>query len=105
VRISRDVARRFLLGRQGLWPGRRWRGIRGTEQAMRTMEHVQLDPLQVIARAQDLALHSRVIDYHPDDSARLTYEKRRFFEWGATSIDKRAVPRSFRLSGVARTIG
>jgi uncharacterized protein len=82
MRISRDVARRFLLGRQGLWPGRRWRGIRGTEQAMRTMEHLQLDPLQVTARAQDLALHSRVIDYSPEDWARLTYEKRRFFEWG-----------------------
>ena len=82
MRISRDVARRFLLGRQGLWPGRRWRGIRGTEQAMRTMEHLQLDPLQVIARAQDLALQSRVIDYRQDDWARLTYEKRRFFEWG-----------------------
>jgi uncharacterized protein YcaQ len=80
--ISRDVARRFLLGRQGLWPGRRWRGIRGTEQAMRTIEHLQLDPLQVIARAQDLALQSRVVDYHPDDWARLTYDKRRFFEWG-----------------------
>jgi len=75
MRISRDVARRFLLGRQGLWPGRRWRGIRGTEQAMRTMEHLQLDPLQVIARAQDLALQSRVIDYRQDDWARLTYEK------------------------------
>jgi uncharacterized protein YcaQ len=46
------------------------------------MEHLQLDPLQVIARAQDLALHSRVIDYHPDDWATLTYQKRRFFEWG-----------------------
>ena len=82
MRISRDVARRFLLGRQGLWPGRRWRGIRGTDQAMRTMEHLQLDPLQVIARAQDLALQSRVIDYRLDDWARLTYDKRHFFEWG-----------------------
>jgi uncharacterized protein YcaQ len=82
MRISKDVARRFLLGRQGLWPGRRWRGLSGTEQAMRTMEHVQLDPLQVIARAQDLALASRVIDYRQDDWATLTYEKRRFFEWG-----------------------
>ena len=82
MQISRDVARRFLLGREGLWPGRRWRGIRGTEQAMRAMEHLQLDPLQVIARAQDLALQSRVIDYRRDDWARLTYEQRRFFEWG-----------------------
>ena len=82
MQISKDVARRFLLGRQGLWPGRRWRDLRGTEQAMRTMEHVQLDPLRVIARAQDLALASRVIDYRQDDWATLTYERRRFFEWG-----------------------
>jgi uncharacterized protein len=82
VEISRQTARRFILGRQGLWPGRRWRGMAGTEHAMRAMEHLQLDPLGIMARAQDLMLHSRVIDYHPDDWARLTYEKRRFFDWG-----------------------
>ena len=82
MQISLQTARRFVLGRQGLWPGRRWRGIRGTDRAMRTMEHVQLDPLGIMARAQDLALHSRVIDYRPDDWATLTYGKRRFFDWG-----------------------
>jgi uncharacterized protein YcaQ len=82
VEISRQTARRFVLGRQGLWPGRRWRGARGTIQAMRAMEHVQLDPLAIVARAQDLALQSRVIDYHPDDWAVQTYERRRFFDWG-----------------------
>lgn len=49
---------------------------------MRAMEHLQLDPLGIMARAQDLMLHSRVIDYRIDDWARLTYEKRRFFDWG-----------------------
>jgi hypothetical protein len=82
VEISRQTARRFILGRQGLWPGRRWRGLAGTERAMRSMEHLQLDPLGIMARAQDLMLHSRVIDYRVDDWARLTYEKRRFFDWG-----------------------
>jgi uncharacterized protein YcaQ len=82
IHVSREVARRFLLGRQGLWPGRRWRGIRGTETAMRTMGNLQLDPLRMIARAQDLALGSRVLDYREDDWARLTYEQRKFFEWG-----------------------
>ncbi len=80
--ISLQTARRFILGRQGLWPGRRWRGLVGTERAMRAMEHLQLDPLVVIARAHDLMLQSRVIDYRPDDWAVLTYEKRRFFDWG-----------------------
>lgn len=49
---------------------------------MRTMESVQLDPLAIIARAQDLALASRVIGYRPDDWMALAYERRRFFEWG-----------------------
>lgn len=49
---------------------------------MRVMEHVQLDPLAIIARAQDLALASRVIGYRPDDWMALAYERRRFFEWG-----------------------
>jgi uncharacterized protein YcaQ len=82
MHVSREVARRFLLGRQGLWPGRRWSGIRGTERAMRTVGDLQLDPLQVVARAQDIALAGRVIGYRPDDWAALTYGRRRFFEAG-----------------------
>jgi uncharacterized protein YcaQ len=80
--ISIHTARRFILGRQGLWPGRRWHGLPGTELAMLAMRQLQLDPLVVIARAHDLMLQSRVIDYRADDWATLTYEKRRFFEWG-----------------------
>jgi len=49
---------------------------------MRTMGNLQLDPLAVVARAQDLALASRVVDYRIDDWAILTHERRRFFEWG-----------------------
>jgi len=80
--ISIQTARRFILGRQGLWPGRRWRGLSGTELAMRAVRQLQLDPLVVIARAHDLMLQSRVVNYRADDWAALTYEKRRFFEWG-----------------------
>jgi uncharacterized protein len=76
------IARRFILGKQGLWPGRRWTGHVGTEQAMRAVEHLQLDPLVVIARSHDLMLHSRVIDYHADLWAELAYQDRKFFDWG-----------------------
>jgi uncharacterized protein len=82
IQIPHLVARRFILGKSGLWPGRRWRGLDGAEEAMRAVEHLQLDPLVIIARAHDLILQSRVIDYRPDDWATLTYEQRRFFEWG-----------------------
>src|SRR6476469_9695713 len=80
--IDIDTARRFILGKQGLWPGRRWRGLKGTETAMRAMEHLQLDPLQIIARSQDIILHSRVLDYTPGLWEQVTYQKRKFFDWG-----------------------
>jgi uncharacterized protein YcaQ len=80
--IDIETARRFILGKQGLWPGRRWRGIAGTEQAMRALEYLQLDPLQVIARSQDITLHSRVLDTTPGLWEEVTYEQRKFFDWG-----------------------
>ncbi len=80
--IDLDTARRFILGKQGLWPGRRWRGLKGTEQAMRAMEYLQLDPLQIIARSQDIKLHSRVLDYTPGLWERVAYQQRKFFDWG-----------------------
>ena len=80
--INTDTARRFILGKQGLWPGRRWRGPVGTEQAMRAMEYIQLDPLRVIARSQDIALHSRVLEYTPGMWEDLAYQQRKFFDWG-----------------------
>lgn len=82
LEISAVTARRYVMGRQGLWPGRRWRGLEGAGAAMRAMEDLQLDPLVVVARAHDLMLHSRVVDYSIDDWARLTYGRREFFEWG-----------------------
>ena len=82
LEISAITARRYVMGRQGLWPGRRWRGLDGAGAAMRAIEDLQLDPLVVVARAHDLALHSRVVDYTIDDWAILTYQRREFFEWG-----------------------
>jgi uncharacterized protein YcaQ len=80
--IDLDTARRFILGKQGLWPGRRWRGVKGTEKAMRAIEYLQLDPLQIIARSQDIMLHSRVLDYMPSLWEKVTYQQRKFFDWG-----------------------
>jgi uncharacterized protein YcaQ len=82
LKLDLDVARHYILGKQGLWPGRRWRGLRGTQQAMRTMEYLQLDPLQIVARTHDIKLYGRVLDYDPGMWADLTYKKRKFFDWG-----------------------
>jgi uncharacterized protein len=80
--IDIETARRFVLGKQGLWPGRRWRGIEGAELAMRAMEYLQLDPLQIIARSHDIALHGRVLGYTPGVWEELAYRQRKFFDWG-----------------------
>jgi uncharacterized protein len=82
LNIDMQTARRFILGKQGLWPGRRWQGAQGTEQAMNAMEYLQLDPLQIIARSQDILLHSRVAGYTPGLWEDLAYGQRKFFDWG-----------------------
>ena len=82
ITISKQTARRFVLGKQGLWPGRRWKGKKGTAQAIRECEAVQLDPLNVVARSQDLVLHSRVLDYKPEYLYDVAYKERQFFDYG-----------------------
>jgi len=81
-KVTVQTLRRFILGQQGLWPGRRWQGKAGTAQAIRAMGAVQIDPLLVIARNHDLILHSRVVDYQPDHLNELLYQERLFFDYG-----------------------
>lgn len=49
---------------------------------MRAIEYLQLDSLQIIARSQDILLHSRVLNYTPGLWEELAYKKRKFFDWG-----------------------
>jgi uncharacterized protein YcaQ len=46
------------------------------------MEHLQLDPLVIVARSHDLMLHSRVDNYRTEYFDDLTYKDREFFDWG-----------------------
>lgn len=80
--ISQEVARRYLLGRQGLWPGRRWAGKDGAAEAVRQLEAVQVDPMTVVARSHDLVLWSRVAGYDPEHLDTLLYRDRAFFDYG-----------------------
>lgn len=82
--ITAETQRRFILGKQGLFPGRRWQGKDGTAQAMREGVVVQFDPLNIIARSHDIALHSRVTGYTPDLLNTLLYSDRAFFDYGGT---------------------
>ncbi|MDQ3541661.1 MAG: winged helix DNA-binding domain-containing protein, partial [Chloroflexota bacterium] len=82
IAISGDVARRFLLGRQGLWPGRRRSGKAGTLAAVRQLGSVQMDPLTIVARSHDLVLWSRVADYRPEMIRHHLYTDRSLFDYG-----------------------
>ena len=80
--ISKLTYRRFLLGQQGLWPGRRFKGLIGTESALRQMEALQLDPLTMVARSQDIAMYGRVLNYKPEHLYKMAYQQRKAFDYG-----------------------
>lgn len=80
--ISKLTFRRFLLGQQGLWPGRRFKGLDGTTKAIHQMEGIQLDPLNIAARSQEIALYGRVLDFKLSHLYQAAYEKRGFFDYG-----------------------
>jgi uncharacterized protein YcaQ len=82
--ISSTTRRRFILGRQGLWPGRRWSGKEGTARAIHYCEAVQVDPVSVVAQSHDIVLWGRVLDYQPGYLTSLAYEDRQFFDYGGS---------------------
>ena len=82
--VSAQTARRFILGCQGLWPGRRSAGRPGTRRALHQSDLIQIDPLNVVGRSHDLALHARVWDYRPEHLDHLLYTRREFFDYGGT---------------------
>jgi uncharacterized protein len=80
--ISTTVRRRYILGKQGLWPGRRWAGKQGTADALREQEAVQIDPVSIIAQSHDIVLWGRVHEYRPEYLDSLLYVERKFFDYG-----------------------
>ncbi len=84
VRISKQTERRFVLGLQGLWPGRRWKGRDGVRTAIRICRRIQVDPLNVVGHHQDLVLASRISGYRPELLSTALYQDRVAFEFGGT---------------------
>ena len=82
ITISKLTYRRFLLGQQGLWPGRRFKGLGGTTKAIHQMQGLQLDPLNIVARSQEIALQGRVLDFKLEHLYQAAYQKRGFFDYG-----------------------
>jgi uncharacterized protein len=80
--ISPTIQRQYILGKQGLWPGRRWTGKTGIAQALTEMEALQMDPVSIVAPSHELVLWSRVMNFQPKDLYSLLYEDRKFFDYG-----------------------
>ena len=77
--ISKEAARRFLILRQSFLQGER--GKKGTLEAIKGLECIQTDPINVVHRNQHLVLHNRVVDYKPAHLEDLLYRDRRVFEY------------------------
>src|SRR5579863_6202032 len=82
ITVSTMTMRRFILGKQGLWPGRRWQGKPGVAQTIHEIGAIQVDPVVVVARNHDLIFYIRVLDYEPEQLQDLLYKDRRFFDYG-----------------------
>ena len=76
--ISKEAARRFLVLRQGFLQKK---GKKGTLEAIKQLECIQIDPISVIHPNQHLVLHNRVIDYKPSYLDELLYKNRCIFEY------------------------
>jgi uncharacterized protein len=94
IRITKETERRFVLGLQGLWPGRRWKGRDGLHSAISECRRIRVDPLNVVGRSHDIALASRVEGYTQADLDFFLYKERAGFEFGgAVSIYPRSLLR------------
>ncbi|HEY2791526.1 MAG TPA: crosslink repair DNA glycosylase YcaQ family protein, partial [Micromonosporaceae bacterium] len=80
MKVSAEVARRFLVARHFLAPARSIEGgPDGVLAVLRRLGSIQFDPIAVAGRNHDLMLHARVAGYEPgwcDD----LYARRKIFE-------------------------
>lgn len=89
--ISSAAAARLLLGAQGLLddPARR-ATVPALQALVERLGFVQVDTINVLARAHDLTLFSRLDGYRPEQLRKLLEEKRSLFE--AFTHDASAIP-------------
>lgn len=77
--FSKEGARRFLILMQSFLQGKR--GKDGTLEAVKRLECIQTDPINIVHRNQHLVLHNRVTDYKSSYLEELLYKDRRVFEY------------------------
>ncbi|WP_243303735.1 winged helix-turn-helix domain-containing protein [Geothrix oryzisoli] len=92
--ISASAAQRLFLGAQGLLDDPARRATTASLQALiQKLGFVQMDTINVVARAHDLTLASRLDGYQPEQLRKLLEDRRSLFE-GFTH-DASAIPTDF----------
>jgi uncharacterized protein len=80
-KISREVARRYLVLHHLLAPPRSVEGgIDGVMAVFDRLGSIQFDPIEIAGRNHDLVLLARVAGYRREQTDRLLYEQRRLYE-------------------------
>ena len=74
--INRQLARRFILACQELYPPRAMMGKEGVLSFFDQIRSIQYDPINVVGRNPDLVLQSRVRDFRPWMVDELLYQDR-----------------------------
>jgi uncharacterized protein YcaQ len=85
--ISKETAKRFLILRQGFLQKK---GKRGSLDAIKQLECIQIDPISVVHPNQHLVLHNRVADYRVSHLEELLYKDKLVFEYWCN--EKSVVP-------------
>jgi len=78
IKFSKEAVRRFLIIRQNFLQNK---GKDGTLEAIKRLECIQMDPINVVYPNQHLVLHNRVLNYKPSYLEELLYKDRRAFEY------------------------
>ena len=92
TQIPKPAARRLLLRAQGLSGRRPAAGLRGLAATITKLGYVQLDSINVVARAHELILHSRLPDYRQEDWHSLLRGGQLFEHW---THDAAMIPSAF----------
>lgn len=83
MQISLTQARRLAITKQHLAGAQPKPSPAGILKIIRDLGCVQIDPINVVARTQQLVLHSRVGNYDPKDFDSLIFRDKKLFEYWA----------------------
>lgn len=78
--INKAQARRFLLGYQGLLPARRLAGKQAVFRAVRQLNSIQYDPINVVGPNPHLVLQARIRNYKREMLETALYQERSLVE-------------------------